>query len=101
MGVTQHAERADQAATRNGTLPAAPRARVDGKFLARGSERLRVQGVTYGPFAANSRGEPFPERDSARDDLARMAAIGINSLRTYHPPPEWLLHEADEQGMTV
>src|SRR5262249_26547087 len=69
--------------------------------LARGSQRLRVQGVTYGPFAANSRSEPFPERDRVREDLARMGAIGINSLRTYHPPPEWLLHEADEQGMTV
>src|SRR5262249_30865039 len=91
------------AVSRNGTpAPSAcARARVDGKFLARGLQRLRVQGVTYGPFAANSRNEPFPERDRARDDLSRMAAIGINSIRTYHPPPEWLLHEADAQGMTV
>jgi GT2 family glycosyltransferase len=30
-----------------------------------------------------------------------MHAIGINSLRTYHLPPEWFLHLADEEGMTV
>src|SRR4051794_2062800 len=103
MGVAhQQAERAEQAVSRNRAVaPAAARARGDGKFLARGPERLRVQGGTYGPFAANARGEPFPDRDRARADPATMAAIGINSIRTYPPPPEWLLHEADEQGMTV
>ena len=36
------------------------RVRVDGKFFARGGQRLRVQGVTYGPFAPDADGEPFP-----------------------------------------
>ena len=64
---------------------------VDGKFLARAGRRLRVRGVTYGPFAANADGEPFPAHDQVRDDFQRMAAIGLNSIRTYHAPPEWLL----------
>jgi hypothetical protein len=30
-----------------------------------------------------------------------MRAAGINSVRTYHVPPEWLLYRADEQGIGV
>jgi GT2 family glycosyltransferase len=30
-----------------------------------------------------------------------MQAAGINAIRTYHLPPEWLLAQADEQGMAV
>src|SRR5262249_62321311 len=36
---------------------------VDGKFLTRGGQRLRVRGVTYGPFAPTADGEPFPQPD--------------------------------------
>jgi GT2 family glycosyltransferase len=74
---------------------------VDGKFFARGSQRLRVRGVTYGPFAPNDEGEPFPALDRVSDDFLRMRAAGINALRTYHVPPEWLLHLADEHSLAV
>jgi GT2 family glycosyltransferase len=77
------------------------RARVDGKFLARGQQRLRIQGVTYGPFAPNTFGQPFPCPAAVADDFARMRAAHINALRTYHVPPEWLLSEADEQQLNV
>ena len=30
-----------------------------------------------------------------------MAAVGVNSLRTYTPPPAWLLDEAAEHGLYV
>jgi glycosyltransferase involved in cell wall biosynthesis len=75
--------------------------RVDGKFLSCGRRRVRIQGVSYGPFAANHNGEPFPTPERASDDFARMRAAGINAVRTYHVPPEWLLNLADEQGMGV
>jgi GT2 family glycosyltransferase len=74
---------------------------VDGKFVARGEERLRVQGVTYGPFTAAGKGGPFPLPKIVEDDFRRMKAVAINSLRTYHVPPEWFLDKADEQGLTV
>ncbi len=77
------------------------RVRVDGKFFARGGERVRVSGVTYGPFAPNADGEQFPAPERVSDDFALMQAAGINSVRTYHVPPTWLLREADEQGMAV
>jgi GT2 family glycosyltransferase len=75
--------------------------RVDGKFLARGRQRLRIQGVTYGPFAPNAFGQPFPAPAGVAADFARMRAAHINALRTYHVPPEWLLAEADEQELGV
>jgi GT2 family glycosyltransferase len=77
------------------------RVRVDGKFLARDNQRLRVKGVTYGPFAPNERGEPLPSLDQVMDDFARMQDAGINSIRTYHIPPEWFLNCADETGLDV
>jgi O-antigen biosynthesis protein len=77
------------------------RVQVAGKVVLRGGQRLRIHGVTYGPFAANALGQPFPPPERLADDLARMQAAGINSLRTYDVPPEWLLRRADEAGMTV
>jgi GT2 family glycosyltransferase len=91
-----------QASTANGQpIPPRPRACLDGKRLARGGQRLRVQGVTYGPFTANAAGEPFPSPERVRDDFAAMRAAAINAVRAYHVPPDWLLHLADEQGLTV
>jgi hypothetical protein len=75
--------------------------RLDGKSFARGGRRVRIQGVTYGPFAANPAGEPFAEPRRVRADFDRMRAIGLNAVRSYHAPPEWFLDLADEQGMSV
>src|SRR5438045_2914096 len=67
------------------------RARVDGKCLARGPARLRVRGVTYGPFAIGADGTALPPPQRVDEDFARMGAAGINSIRIYHLPPAWLL----------
>ena len=77
------------------------RVRIDGKFFARSGHRLAVQGVTYGPFAPDAEGQPFPSRQRVRDDFLALGDAGINAIRTYHVPPDWLLHEADEQGIHV
>jgi GT2 family glycosyltransferase len=77
------------------------RVKVDGKLFARNGHPFRIQGVTYGPFRPSPEGEPFPPVDQLLDDFARMQGIGINSIRTYHVPPEWLLDVADEQRMSV
>src|SRR2546430_13363039 len=75
------------------------RVRVDGKFFAHGSRRLRFHGVTYGPFAPNQHDEPFPTPRQVRDDFQRMRDAGLNAIRTYHLPPQWLLQLANELGM--
>jgi GT2 family glycosyltransferase len=77
------------------------RVRLDGKYFACGGRRVRIQGVTYGPFAPNAAGEPLPEPRRVRVDFDRMRAIGLNAVRTYHVPPDWFLDLADEQGMGV
>ena len=79
----------------------ADRVRVDGKFFACGPLRLRLQGVTYGPFAPNADGDAFPVPEQVRDDLDRMRHVGVNALRTYHVPPVWFLRLADEAGVHV
>ena len=74
---------------------------VHGKQFARGGEPLRLRGVTYGPFAPDRDGQPFPTRRRVGDDLASLEALGANSIRVYHVPPEWFLDLADERGMTI
>ena len=62
---------------------------------------MRVQGVTYGPFAPDANGESFPSARRADDDFAAMREAGVNSIRTYHVPPGWLLDLADGHGLSV
>ena len=54
---------------------------IEGKFLTVNGARFWVKGVTYGTFAPNSLGEPFPEIEQIRDDFA----LGINGLDNTHP----------------
>jgi len=74
---------------------------VDGLSFARGGRKLRVRGVTYGPFPPDAQGEPFPVRERIADDFGRMRAISINAIRTYHVPPRRLLELADEHDVAV
>ena len=76
------------------------RARVHGKFLARDGRKLYVRGVTYGPFGPGSDGSPY-EPGRTEEDFARMAAAGVNALRTYTTPPGWLLDAAARHGLLV
>ncbi len=79
--------------------PAHERVRVDGRFFRTDSQRFIVRGVTYGTFAPNSAGEPFPEPDAARRDLEQMRQLGANVFRTYDLPPHWLLDTAASLGL--
>ena len=77
------------------------RPRVAGKFLFVGGEKLWIKGVTYGTFCPLEDGIEFPEKDAVQRDFAMMAAFGINSVRTYTPPPRWLLDLAQQAGLRV
>ena len=75
---------------------------VDGKFFARGPQRVRLFGVTYGPFRPATADEPFPPAAVVREDFQKILALGANAIRTYHVPPEWLLElSTDRMGMLV
>ena len=80
---------------------ASERTRVRGRSLLVGEgEKLHVRGVTYGTFGFVD-GSFFPAVDRVRRDFKAMAAAGVNVVRTYLPPPLWMLDAAQEGGMRV
>jgi GT2 family glycosyltransferase len=74
---------------------------VLGKFLAMGSEKLYLRGVTYGTFRPGAGGDPLPEPRVAERDLRAMAQSGINAVRVYTAPPAWFLDLAAECDLRV
>jgi O-antigen biosynthesis protein len=76
------------------------RPRIRGRSILLADEKLHVRGVTYGTFRSED-GSSFPVPARVREDFAAMAAAGINCLRTYVPPPAWLLDAALEHGLRV
>ena len=72
---------------------------VHGRFLTVAGRRFWIKGVTYGTFRANAEGEPFPSRDRVRDDFVQMREAGVNTVRLYSPPPDWLADAAAEAGL--
>ena len=71
------------------------------KYLFEGTEKFYVRGVSYGPFAPNSRGEEYPEPERAAADFALMRQLGANVVRLYVPPPLWMVEEAQKAGLRL
>jgi O-antigen biosynthesis protein len=67
---------------------------VQGKFIYKDGQKFFARGVSYGPFAPNSRGEPYPEPNRVAADFALMRELGANLVRTYVTNPPWLLELA-------
>ncbi len=65
-----------------------------GKYIYQDGQKFFVRGVSYGPFAPNSRGEPYPEPDRVAADFALMGKLGANLVRTYVIPPPWMFELA-------
>jgi GT2 family glycosyltransferase/sugar lactone lactonase YvrE len=74
---------------------------ASGKFLSAGDARFLIKGVTYGTFAPDEQGSQFPSPARIAEDFRLMAGLGINTVRTYTPPPAALLDEAARQGLRV
>ncbi len=73
---------------------------IHGRSILVDGRKLHVRGVTYGTFHGHD-GVPFPTRDIVRRDFEAMAEAGANAVRTYVPPPLWLLDLARERGLSV
>jgi hypothetical protein len=84
---------------RDGTASRRPKAL--GKFLYVGEEKLYLRGVTYGTFRPGEDGSDYPHPARVESDFRQMAANGINSVRTYTPPPRRLLDAAARHGLRV
>ena len=81
---------------------------TDGKFLRLATaplvgsgERFLIKGVTYGTFAPDAEGYQFPPLPQVAADFAQMAALGINTVRTYTPPRPELLDAAGAEGLRI
>src|SRR6266581_1789336 len=72
-----------------------------GKFLWVGEEKLYVRGVTYGTFRPGMDGSAFPSPKVVEHDFSLMSANGVNAVRTYTPPPHWLLEIALKCNLRV
>jgi O-antigen biosynthesis protein len=72
-----------------------------GKYLFEGAQKFYIRGVSYGPFAPNSRGERYPEPERAAADFALMSRLGANVIRLYVPPPPWMVEEAQKAGLRM
>lgn len=72
-----------------------------GRFFFQNDKKFFLKGVTYGPFRPNHSGVPFPEPEKVEVDFALMAELGVNCLRTFTPPPKWLLERAAWHGLRV
>jgi hypothetical protein len=74
---------------------------TDGRHLSLGGRPHRIRGVTYGTFRPRADGQLFPEADRLAEDVAAMAAAGLNTVRTYTVPPHELLDAAAVAGPRV
>jgi len=72
-----------------------------GKFFLVGDDKLYVRGVAYGTFRPDAQGCEYPAPEIVDLDFAQMAAGGVNAVRTYTPPPCWLLDAAGRHGLRV
>jgi glycosyltransferase involved in cell wall biosynthesis len=82
-------------------LTSGEKVKPSGKFFYLNEEKFVIKGVTYGPFAPSPEGAPFPERRKVDLDLSLISELGANTLRTFTPPPKWLLDRAAVHGLRV
>ncbi len=78
-----------------------PRPTISGRFFHAQGGKAYLNGVTYGTFRPQLDGTEYPPRDVVDRDFRVMRAAGLNSIRTYTPPPEWLLELAAANGHHV
>jgi GT2 family glycosyltransferase len=76
------------------------RPQIHGRSIVLGDAKLHVRGATYGTFRSAD-GSAFPSSEEVRADFEAMAEAGTNALRTYVPPPVWLLDLAEEHDLHV
>ncbi len=83
------------------STPTKARPKAKGKFLFVGSEKFYVKGVTYGTFRPYEEGVFFPDPHIVESDFTAIALHGLNAIRTYTVPPQWLLDIALRNGLFV
>ncbi len=78
-----------------------PLVAVGKSFRDAAQKKAVLNGVTYGPFKPNSRGEPWPEDAQLTADLVRIVSLGFNTVRVYESPSDTLLAAVTAQGLRL
>lgn len=78
-----------------------PRVRPVGCRLDRGGRPWWCRGICYGPFPTAAVHGWLPEQEHMARDFDRMAGLGFNTVRVFHPPGEFVLRLAAERDMVV
>ena len=87
--------------SRREPLSVSEKVTLSGRFFFANNEKFFLKGVTYGPFSPSRQGVPFPEPSRVEMDFALMSELGANCVRTFTPPPEWLLDMAADFDLRV
>ncbi|MBV8772527.1 MAG: glycosyltransferase, partial [Deltaproteobacteria bacterium] len=74
---------------------------IRGKYIYQGGHKFFARGVSYGPFAPNSRGDSYPEPARVARDFALMGELGANLVRTYVLPPPWMFELAAKHELLL
>lgn len=77
------------------------RLRVSGKFLRIGDAKVRLRGISYGPFRPNTAGAPFPEDSQLTSDFEHLSVLKFDTVRLYDSPSDHLLSEAQRLGLRL
>ncbi len=76
------------------------RVRATAKFFYEGAEKFWIRGATYGTFEPREESD-YPPPERVAQDFALMREAGVNTVRIYTVPPQYLLDEAARQGLRV
>jgi beta-galactosidase/beta-glucuronidase len=82
-------------------IPVSKKIHTQGKFLYLATEKFYIKGVTYGTFKPQENGDLFPDAVTVEKDFNLMSKHDINCIRTYTPPPMFLLDLALKYGLKV
>jgi GT2 family glycosyltransferase len=76
--------------------------RAHGPWLVdEAGSKVILKGVTYGPFAPNPLGEPWPRVPQLHADLAQIRQLGFNTVRIYEPPTPAVLRACESLGLRL
>ena len=74
---------------------------ASGLRLHLGDEKWMLNGVAYGPFKPNVRGESYPDDQQLARDFADIKSLGFNAVRVYDLPSDAVLREARRQDLRL
>lgn len=78
------------------------RIKPQGKFFfTSNGDKFYLKGVTYGTFRSDESGFQYPSPSRVDQDLSLMQQSGVNCIRVYTTPPEWLLDKLADSGIRL